>query len=209
MLMPGMNAEVEIHVGRREDVVAVPYAALRTQRDVASAARVLGIEPDSVASMLTRNAPEPAAETAAAAAAPADSAKKMDAAPVAGGGRPGGGPGGSWQGRPGGGGGRPGAGGGGGAWRRGGGGGGGRFIVFVLRDGTPQPVEIMTGLTDLDYIEVVSGVAEGDTVLILPSASLVQSQEEMRQRIQRMTGGGGIPGMQQQGGGTQPQPVRR
>ncbi|MGH7657589.1 MAG: efflux RND transporter periplasmic adaptor subunit, partial [Gemmatimonadales bacterium] len=42
LLRPGMNAEVEIHVGNREDVLAIPNAALRTMRDVVSAAAVLG-----------------------------------------------------------------------------------------------------------------------------------------------------------------------
>ena len=74
----------------------------------------------------------------------------------------------------------------------------GSYIVFVLRAGKPTPVIIKTGLTDLDYIEVLDGLAEGDTVIVLPSASLIASQDEMRERIQRMTGGGGIPGMQQQ-----------
>jgi hypothetical protein len=35
-------------------------------------------------------------------------------------------------------------------------------------------------------------------VLVLPSASLVQSQQEMLERFNRVTGGGGLPGMQQQ-----------
>ena len=43
-----MNAEVEIHVGERDDVLAVPNAALRTQRDVGSAAQVLGLSPEAV-----------------------------------------------------------------------------------------------------------------------------------------------------------------
>ena len=47
---PGMNAEVEIHVGRRDSVLAVPNAALRTQRDVGSAAQVLGLSPDDASS---------------------------------------------------------------------------------------------------------------------------------------------------------------
>ena len=38
-----MNTEVEIHVGQRDSVLAVPNAALRTQRDVGSAAQVLGL----------------------------------------------------------------------------------------------------------------------------------------------------------------------
>jgi HlyD family secretion protein len=42
LLRPGMNSEVEIHVGEREDILAVPNAALRTPRDVGSAAEVLG-----------------------------------------------------------------------------------------------------------------------------------------------------------------------
>jgi len=67
----------------------------------------------------------------------------------------------------------------------------------VLRKGKPTAVNVRTGLTDLDYIEVVSGLTEQDTVLVLPSASLLNSQREMRERTQRMTGGG-LPGLQQQ-----------
>src|SRR5918992_4034829 len=52
LLRPGMNAEVEIHVGRRDDVLAVPNAALRTQRDVGSAAQVLGLSPENVQKQL-------------------------------------------------------------------------------------------------------------------------------------------------------------
>lgn len=48
LLRSGMNSEVEIHVGRRDSVLAVPNAALRTQRDVASAAGVLGLSMDAV-----------------------------------------------------------------------------------------------------------------------------------------------------------------
>ena len=52
LLRPGMNAEVEVHVGRRDDVLAVPNAALRTQRDVGSAAQVLGLSPEAVQQQL-------------------------------------------------------------------------------------------------------------------------------------------------------------
>ena len=88
---------------------------------------------------------------------------------------------------------------------------GGRYIVFTMRDGKPATVNIKTGLTDLDYVEVVEGLNEGDKVIVLPSASLVNSQKEMRDRMQRMTGGGGIPGMNQQrpSGTTTPQPTQR
>ena len=75
---------------------------------------------------------------------------------------------------------------------------GSRYIVFVKRDGGPTAFWIRTGLTDMDYSEVLEGLAASDSVLVLPSASLVQSQQDMRERINRVTGGGGVPGMQQQ-----------
>ena len=92
--------------------------------------------------------------------------------------------------------------------RAGGGGGGGSgmrrnqgepssYIVFALKNGKPTPVQIRTGLTDLDYIEVVSGLSEQDTVLVLPSASLLNAQRDMQQRMRSITGGG-LPGVQQQ-----------
>jgi hypothetical protein len=139
-LMPGMNAEVEVHIGRRDDVLAIPYAALRTQRDAPSAAAVLGLDP-AVLDSLRVSRPDGAGRSA-----------------------------------------------------------GGRrnsYIVFRLRSGGPGPVMVRTGLTDLDYVEVLDGLSESDTVIVLPSASLVASQEQMRERIERVTGGG-LPGVQQQ-----------
>jgi len=73
---------------------------------------------------------------------------------------------------------------------------GGSYIVFALRNGRPAPLRVRTGLTDMDYSEVIAGIGEKDTVLLLPSASLIQSQAEMRDRMQRMAPGG-MPGMQQ------------
>jgi hypothetical protein len=74
---------------------------------------------------------------------------------------------------------------------------GGDYVVFVRRGETLAAVPVRTGLTDLDYSEVVSGLAETDTVLVLPSASLVAQQQEFSQRLQRMRGAG-LPGVQQQ-----------
>ncbi len=70
------------------------------------------------------------------------------------------------------------------------------YIVFALREGKPVPVQITTGLTDQDFVEVTSGLSERDTVLVLPSASLVQAQQDFRNRFQNMTGGG-LPGLRQ------------
>jgi len=190
LLRPGMNAEVEIHVGEREDVLAVPNAALRTQRDAGSAAQVLGLSPETVQQELAAQAPARGAGGAATGSAatgaggqatmggsaagrsPADTgrAARTRRAGAAGGGR----------------------------GRSADPSFGGRYVVFVKRPDGPKPVWIRTGLTDLDYSEVVDGLQESDSVLILPSASLVQSQEESRERINRITGGGGLPGMQQQ-----------
>ena len=58
LLRPGMNSEVEIHVGERDDVLAVPNAALRTQRDVGSAAQVLGLSAEEVQRELAQAAPQ-------------------------------------------------------------------------------------------------------------------------------------------------------
>ncbi|OGT93200.1 MAG: hypothetical protein A2083_01835, partial [Gemmatimonadetes bacterium GWC2_71_9] len=54
LLRPGMNAEVEVHIGQRQAVLAIPNAALRTTRDVASAAQVLGLNPQDVETTLAR-----------------------------------------------------------------------------------------------------------------------------------------------------------
>ena len=69
LLRPGMNTEVEIHVGNREGVPAVPNAALRTQRDVASAAQVLGLSTEEVQKQLAASASQSASS---AGASPAD-----------------------------------------------------------------------------------------------------------------------------------------
>ena len=54
---------------------------------------------------------------------------------------------------------------------------------------------MQTGLTDLDYSEVVSGLAEGDSVLVMPSAGLIEAQQSFMERVNRFTGGGALPGM--------------
>ena len=243
-LKPGMNTEVEIHVGERRGVVAVPYSALRTQRDVASAAEVLGLDPaviqqqlaqstarrdsaslgggtqstgqrppaDSAKPAATRtftgpdgrtlNLPEGVTQEQISAAfrkrmtggqLSSDEQRVLQQFRAANPNMMGGGGGGGGAGRPGGQTGRlrnfdP-----------------GNYIVFALKDGAPTAVTVRTGLTDMDYMEVIGGLSEGDTVLVLPSSGLLTSQREMRERFQRMTGGG-LPGVQQQPTTTQQRP---
>ena len=43
LLRPGMNAEVEIHIGEARNALAVPYNALRPPDELASAAAILGL----------------------------------------------------------------------------------------------------------------------------------------------------------------------
>ena len=48
LLMPGMNGEVSIVSERREEVIAVANEAIRSVREAAQAAPLLGLDPDSV-----------------------------------------------------------------------------------------------------------------------------------------------------------------
>lgn len=245
LLKPGMNADVEIHVGQRDSVLAVPNAALRTMRDINSARQVLGIDSvrfdelmkladarrDSIqksrmaaagdsaragghvttASAAGQAAAKPAGKDTAAKGATmttpdgrtvtlppgiteaqvrelfrkrfsggtltaAEQATMQQLMRAFGGGR----------------------GGAGGARRPAGADYqfGGNYLVIVVRHGETIPVHVRTGLTDLDYSEIVWGLEPSDSVVILPSASLVQSQEEFKSRMSRMAGQG-VPGMRQ------------
>jgi HlyD family secretion protein len=235
-LKPGMNTEVEIHVGRRDSVLAIPNASLRTPRDVGSAAEVLGLDSQLVQQQLARadsaTQDTSRSRTSLAGAAPIDSAARRAKAgnmltlpdgrqvalpegvteaqvraamqkrmsgqePTAAeramlrkvfqgmGGNRGGAAGRQAQGAT--------------DYQF-----GGSYIVFAMRNGQPTPVRVRTGLTDLDYSEVVSGLTEQDSVLVLPSASLVESQQQFKERIGNLTGGGGLPGVRQ--GTTQASP---
>ncbi len=234
LLKPGMNSEVEIHIGRRDSVLAIPNAALRTQRDVASAAQVLGLNPETVQKQLAEQPATPQGDsgngrTSLGATAPgADSAAKGGNTMTLPNGRTVALPEGvteaqikaimekRMKGE------QPSA-----AERailqkafagmRGGNGAnrprsndtalfGGQYIVFVKRGTDIKPVRITTGLTDLDYSEVTGGLEPTDSVLLLPSTSLIQSQQEFQQRVNQMTGGGAVPGMRSNtttGGGAQ------
>lgn len=223
LLRPGMNAEVEMHVGSKYGTVAVPNAALRAQSDITSAAEFLGLDPEQVVQQVanaatgpgtvdeqmdpTANPTEqrtinvggrsvPVPEGVSMQDARALQEKLRDATDFRS------------------------------AMQslseaerntmrqimrsaRGSGGSGsgqaqsqssidaalmgGTYTVFALRDGEPVPVPVRTGLTDLDYSEVLSGLELGDTVMVLPSSSLLASQQQMQDRLNRIRGG--MPGV--------------
>ena len=152
-LMPGMTATVSVIVQQRDDVLRLPAAALRFRPEGWQAG---GAGADGAAGAGASGAP-------AASAAPGTSgwpAAAVAAAPDAarGGGRGGrsGGGAGRWAGR--------------GTGRRrarpGGAGGGRPTIVFVPGpDGQPKPQPIRTGITDGQFVEVVSGLDDGAPII--------------------------------------------
>jgi hypothetical protein len=232
LLRPGMNTQLRIHTGQRVGVLAIPNAALRTQRDVGSAASVLGLDPQTVQAQLAAAPRNDQSGPSAGGDAPVAGDAAAAPAATAGGAAPGTftTPSGRVIALP------PGVTAAevqaaiakrssgatptaaertllarvfGQAQRPAAGAparapGAGSYVVFALRAGKIMAVPIRAGLTDQDHIEVRSGLTDRDTVLVLPSASLVQAQQQFRQRFQNVTGGG-LPGLRQQ----QPQGAAR
>ena len=62
-----------------------------------------------------------------------------------------------------------------------------------MRDGEPVPVPVRTGMTDLDFSEIVRGLADFDSVLLLPSSGLFETQQRMQSWLTRRVGG--VPGI--------------
>lgn len=147
LLRPGMNAEVEILVARRTDVLAVPTMALRTERDIPTAAQLVGLTENAVREQLASAAPS------------ADQAPDTAVIP---------GSAGYQFGR--------------------------RYWVFVQENGAFIPRWVSTGLTDLEYSEVLDGLDADVEVVLLPSSGLVEAQQRFRERMRRFTG---MPGMSQ------------
>lgn len=165
LLRPGMNAEVEIHIGEVEDGLAVPNAALRTRAELAPAAQTLGLSMDDVEVQLAGNdGAEPASRPVARqggnirrAAAREGGAGHERAASLF----------------------------------------GGSYVVFRLRNGVPGAVAVETGLTDFDFTAVVSGLEEGDSLVVLPTSGLI---EELQRREEWARERAGSPLGNQQGG---------
>jgi hypothetical protein len=201
-----MNSDVKLAVAHAGNVLTIPVTALRVERDVATTAPILGISEEELREQLRPKQPAAAAGGTAAAPAPAtmtlpggrtvELPPGVDAAQVralmdkrrAGQAltaqeqqlmRS--------------------------VFRGMGGGTGGAaaagttvrladdYWVVLDRDGKYVVAPVRTGLTDLDRVEVLSGLTEKDKVLLLPSSSLVEVQEQLQKFI---SGRGGLPGMQ-------------
>lgn len=149
LLMPGMNAEVEVSIARAEDAMTIPVMALRTRRDLEATALILDRSVDDILAALSGGE---AASTVK-----------------------------------------------GGQQSRGRRGGvttdyrfGGEF--WVVLDTPGQEIrKITTGVTDLDNVEVVSGLEASDRVLVLPSSHLLETQQDLQNFINRRVRG--VPGI--------------
>jgi multidrug efflux pump subunit AcrA (membrane-fusion protein) len=141
LLRPGMNADVEIRIAERFDVLAVPTIALKVDRDIPVAGPLVGLTAEQVTEQLGEEQPK-------STAGPADQSDGYQFSNL--------------------------------------------YWVFVVRGGKPVAVWVETGLTDLEYSEVISGLSSGDEVLLLPSSGLIRSQQRFQDQMRRFTG---IPGM--------------
>jgi HlyD family secretion protein len=154
LLMPGMNAEVEISIVRSENVMTIPVMALRTNRDLATTATVLGRSEDDIRNALSGGEPGAAANTPpkrdGSSRRPSGSRTSTD-------------------------------------YRF-----GGEFWVVI--DSDEQEIrKVTTGVTDLNNVEIVSGLGESERVLVLPSSHLIETQQDLQNFINRRMGG--VPGI--------------
>tara|TARA_Y100001001_G_scaffold53157_2_gene49474 strand:+ start:21 stop:1418 length:1398 start_codon:yes stop_codon:yes gene_type:complete len=68
-------------------------------------------------------------------------------------------------------------------------------VVFVLDvDGRFHAREIVTGVRDWETSEVLAGLEEGEELVLLPSTSLLRSQQEIRDRFARQNTVVSLPG---------------
>ncbi len=190
-LMPGMNGEATMIVSQRENVLAVSNDAIRSTRELATVAPLLGLNPDSLRSMMQRQrsgAGGPNGPGGANVPAQAGGAVPARGAQPGQGGRTGGARGGArGEGR--------GFGGGGGFGNASttpsfGGGASTRAVVLIKQNGKWVPKSIRTGVSDFDYTEVLNGLQEGDSVALLASAAMQANRAQQQQRARAATGGG-------------------
>ncbi len=72
-------------------------------------------------------------------------------------------------------------------------------LVYVMSGTTYAPRVIRTGMSDLDYTEVVSGLEEGEEVILMTALSMQARRDSAMERM-RSRSGGGMPGAPATGG---------
>jgi HlyD family secretion protein len=173
LLRPGMNAEVEVDIARRMKVPAIPTIALRTSRanEIEAGALFVGMEQEALRAQLQEGGLRVDAMTGASSQQDGASDETATEAPEESVAER------AIEAEP---------------LRQEGYQFGGDYWVFVMDGDVPVPRYIRTGLTDLDYSEVVAGVEADDTILLLPSSDLILSQDRFRKWMGGMVG---VPGM--------------
>ena len=202
LLKPNMNAEVQVEVAQRQDVVLVPNAAVVAMTEATAAGSVLGLDADEVREGL--RTPPPTSARAAGGAGPEaaeaaegepedcpslvararadraslsdeDRARLRECAQQMGG------RGGMMGGR------AAAAGSGSDETRP--------AVVFVQTADGPEARMVQLGLNDWDRTEVVSGLEAGEEVILVSVAQMRQAQEDIMNRIRERSspipGGGG------------------
>ncbi len=230
LLRPGMNAEVSMKIARREDVTAVPNAAVVSPRDARAAAAVLGVDATAMGGRSGGGGGAPGAAAGGAAPGAAGAAAAGTAGASAAGGpsaecrdlfaklRAGGGPeslsaaersqlAACRQALPAGGG-RSGRRGAGGPAAAAAGGDSGAAdgdtrpaVVFVETPSGPEARRVLLGLSDWEYTEVVRGLEPGERVILISVAQLQQQQQQLADRIRQRAGGGLLGGSSNRSGG--------
>ena len=76
-------------------------------------------------------------------------------------------------------------------------------VVFVMNaDSVPEPRLVQIGLNDWDHTQVVTGVQEGDVLVVVGAAQLMAQQQEFLDRMRSRMGGNPFGGgMGRSGGG--------
>jgi HlyD family secretion protein len=168
LLKPGMNAEVSILIERKANVLALPTATLRTMGDIATTAGLVGMDEAELRAQLESQARSLSLSSAATAGnGRGESSSSSDTASAS-------------------------------ADREGGAADSdpaasvSRYWVLAWeRDGI-RALNVLTGISDLDYCEVIGGVDEGQELFLLPSSGLVQTQQRLQQNMRRIFGLTGI-----------------
>ncbi|HET7621856.1 MAG TPA: efflux RND transporter periplasmic adaptor subunit [Gemmatimonadaceae bacterium] len=205
-LMPGMNSDVSVLVSRADGALAIPNDAIRTTRDVETAALALGMDPDKAKAALDAQTPQ---------GRPTDSANPGRSGEMASAGRRNGARGGARNGF------RQGGNGGNGGSRQGmrgtpggeGGNGGPQLqmgggedvttpesrprpgLVFVADSVGFAPRLVTLGVGNYDVTQVLSGLREGERVALISGAMLQQARTERQERIRSRVG---LPGVRQE-----------
>lgn len=179
LLLPGMNADVSIIIKERSNVLTVSNEAVRSPEDAREVIQLLGLDApvDVLQSSLVTSLENPTQPASASMREPGDLANgnsdngHADSRETVTKAQPVGDISGDNDSRQ-----EP-------------------AVVFVLDiDGRFHAREIVTGVRDWETSEVLAGLEEGEELVLLPSTSLLRSQQDIRDRFARQNTVVSLPG---------------